>query len=345
MFCKRFLPVLRYRNKNTQNTIRTIQISVIGAAGDIGSNLAMLLKFNDKVTKLHLYDNDEKVRGVALELAYIPRGPAVAAFAGEQQLPSAVRDSKLVLMVSRVARKLGNTREQMLASNAPPVQTVCKTISKHNPETFLAISTNPINSIIPFASTLLMSYNTYNPFKLFGITHIDTARARAFVGESLKVNPRNLQIPVIGGHSDETIVPLFSNIRPESCIIDTNRADMLTRRLRKAGVEVIINKQGMDSATMAMAWSINEFAAAIVNAICGAEVTVNSYTANPHYGTRFFSGPIDVCDQGITKTCCDFNMNNYEWELLQKSLPILNRDITQGEDFVHVVESSGNDYT
>lgn len=135
MFCKRFLPVLRYRNKYTQNTIRTIQISVIGAAGDIGSNLAMLLKFNDKVTKLHLYDNDEKVRGVALELAYIPRGPAVAAFAGEQQLPSAVRDSKLVLMVSRVARKLGNTREQMLASNAPPFKRCVKqfqsTIQKH----------------------------------------------------------------------------------------------------------------------------------------------------------------------------------------------------------------------
>lgn len=321
---------------------RHVQISIIGAGSEVGKNTALLLKQNHYINKLHLYDENVNVLGVGLELSHIPGGPTVEAFCEDQSLPDAVRNSHLVLMVSRVPRKLGNTREQMLATNALPVHRLCRAISKINPEAFLAFSTNPINSIIPFASALLFHYNAFSPDKVFGITHIDTARAKALLARTLSVNPRSVSVPVIGGHSDETIIPLFSNISPSHHRVKTCQADTLTRLVRKCGTEVLNHKLGNDSAILAMAWSINEFVERIVEALYGGYVMVNGYTSNPHFGTKFFSGPVKVGSQGIVETCNNFPMSDYERKLLENALPAIQRDVAQGEDHVRIVETAPN---
>ncbi|CAG5056054.1 unnamed protein product [Parnassius apollo] len=209
---------------------------------------------------------------------------------------------------------------------------------EQNSNAMLAISTSPINSIVPFASALLYKYGSYNPFKVFGITHLDVARGRTLTGSALQVNPTKIYVPVIGGHSDETIVPLFSNISPNCCMDDT-QTHMLTKFLRKSGTEVVNKKLGNDSATLAMAWSVNEFVDCILDAIRGAEVMVNAYTANPHFGTKYFSGPTLVGSNGIIQPCYDFSMNDYEHALLNNALPIINRDVIQGEEYVQIFES------
>lgn len=43
-----------------------------------------------------------------------------------------------------------------------------------------------------------------------GITKLDGVRAGTFFSEIFGVNPKQLVVPVIGGHAGETIVPLFS---------------------------------------------------------------------------------------------------------------------------------------
>lgn len=318
---------------------RNMQITVVGAANEIGSNLALLLKQNPKIRQLKLYDDDERVKGVGTELAHVPGGPYIAAY-GSGDLGPAVQSSDLIVMVSRTPRRAGFTREQMIAANAPAVQQLCRAIVNHNPEAFLAISTNPINSIIPFASGLLYNYNCYNPYKLFGITHIDTARSRAFAGNALHVNPRYLNVPVIGGHSNETIIPLFSNLTPTYYSVNSCQADMLTRLVRKAGTEVLLQKQGNESSTLAMAWSIHEFVDGLIDAMCGSEVVLNCYTANPHFGTKFFSGPTNIGCYGIIQTCCDFPMSDYECYMLNTATPAINRDVAMGEDYISYIEGS-----
>ncbi|XP_046979020.1 malate dehydrogenase, mitochondrial-like [Vanessa cardui] len=319
---------------------RSIQVTVIGAASEIGKNVAMLLKLNSLITRLHLYDDDNTVHGIGLDLARMPGGPTVTSFTGDNFLPPAVRYSRLVLLVSRMPRKLGYTRDQMLAANALPVLKICRTLPEHNPDAFFAISSNPINSIISFAAALLNSSKPFNKYKLFGITNIDTARARALLGNALNVNPRHLHLPVIGGHSDNTIVPLFSNILPSHYSISQNQAETLTRLVRKCGNEVLNLKAGVDAATLAMAWSINEFTEHLLEALCGGYSIVNSFTANPHFGTKFFSGPNKVGPTGIIETCSSFVMSDYERSLLDQAVPIINREVAQGEDYIREIEAS-----
>ena len=47
-------------------------------------------------------------------------------------------------------------------------------------------------------------------FRLFGVTTLDVVRASRFVGEIKDVDPKDVSITVIGGHSGVTIVPLLS---------------------------------------------------------------------------------------------------------------------------------------
>ncbi|CAG4941150.1 unnamed protein product [Colias eurytheme] len=322
---------------------RNAQVSIVGAANEIGSNLALLLKQNRYITRLNLYDDDEKVLRIGAELSEIPKGPVITSYSGNSFLPASIRFSHLIIMVSRVPRRPGYTRDQMLEVNAPSVQKLCRTMADINPDAFLAISTNPINSIIPLASSLLFRYSAYDAAKIFGITHIDTCRARAFASKALNVNPRHLHIPVIGGHSDQTIIPLFSNITPSHYKVDPCQADTLTRLVKKAGMEVINHKLGIDSATLAMAWSINEFVDNILQAMYGDYVVVNSYTSNPHYGTRFFSGPTRVGCYGIVETCnSNFNMTEYEKHILGNAVTDINKDVARGEEYARVIAEVKN---
>ncbi|XP_026326884.1 uncharacterized protein LOC113235417 [Hyposmocoma kahamanoa] len=312
--------------------VRNVQLSVIGAASDIGSKLALLLKKNDKITKLNIYDYDSKIHGLAIELNQIPGGPTVSSYDGEKDLPAAITQSNLILMVARTHPTKGVTSSTMLQANAPAVQKLCKAISENNPDAFLAISTNPINSMMPFASAMLYRYNCYNPFKIFGITHIDTARARSYAGKTLQANPRHLQIPVIGGHSEQTVVPLFSNLTPDFYTLDIDQADLLTRLVKKADTEVLNLKGGNESAVVSVAWSVYEFAEGLVDALWGHEAEVHSFTANPHFGTRFFGGPTIVGPHGIVRTCSNFQMSNLECGLLSDAVSVINKDVALGED-------------
>lgn len=64
--------------------------------------------------------------------------------------------------------------------------------------------------------TLLTSCRagTFDAAKLFGVTKLDVARANAFVGEILEVDPSQVNVPVIGGHAGVTILPLLSQVPP-----------------------------------------------------------------------------------------------------------------------------------
>lgn len=324
--------------KTCPSHVRNIQMSLIGAANEIGSYLALLLKQNNKIKKLQLYDDDAKVQGVGLELSHLPGGPCVSAWTGDASLKSAIRDSKVIVMVYRVPRKPGDTREKMIAANAPAVQKLCFAMANENPGAFLAIVTNPINSIVPFASALMYKYGCYNPFKIFGITQIDVTRTRMVTANALHLNPSELSLPVLGGHSEETIIPLFSNMQPATMAVEPCKADSLTRVVRKAGIEVVFQKQGSESATLAMAMSIYECLDLIADALGGKDVIVNCYTANPNFGTRFFSGPTKVGPYGIIKACHGFQLNDFESCLLNASVPLINRDVELGEGYVRFLD-------
>lgn len=78
----------------------------------------------------------------------------------------------------------------------------------------MAIATNPVNSMVPLACEILKKTGSFNPNTIFGITTLSTVRANTFVAKTQGLEPECVVVPVIGGHTEETIVPVLSQAKP-----------------------------------------------------------------------------------------------------------------------------------
>lgn len=64
------------------------------------------------------------------------------------------------------------------------------------------------------ATEILKKNGSYNPNGIFGITALDIVRANTFVAQVQGLEPECVVVPVIGGHSAETIIPVLSQAKP-----------------------------------------------------------------------------------------------------------------------------------
>ena len=122
------------------------------------------------------------------------------------------------------------TRDDLFKINAGIVKGLIEAIAKTAPDAFILIISNPVNSTVPIAAEVLKKAGKFNPKKLFGVTTLDVVRAETFVqGITGEKDPSKTVIPVVGGHSGETIVPLFSLAKP-AVNIPADKLDALTNR-------------------------------------------------------------------------------------------------------------------
>jgi len=151
--------------------------------------------------------------------------------------------------------KPGMTRDDLFNINAGIVKGLIEVAAEVAPKAFILVISNPVNSTVPISAEVLKAKGVFNAQRLFGVTTLDIVRAETFVAEIAgKSNPQELTVPVIGGHSGETIVPLFSKVTPSVTIPD-EKYDALVNRVQFGGDEVVKAKDGLGSATLSMAYA------------------------------------------------------------------------------------------
>lgn len=69
--------------------------------------------------------------------------------------------------------------------------------------------------MLPLLSQVLTYYNAYDCNKVFGVTSVDNIRANSILAKYLKSDPSCVVLPVVGGNSVQTRVPIFSQSRPQ----------------------------------------------------------------------------------------------------------------------------------
>ena len=134
------------------------------------------------------------------------------------------------------------TRDDLFKINAGIVRDIVKGVAEYSPKAFVLVISNPVNSTVPIAAEVLKAANVFDPKKLFGVTTLDVVRAETFVASITgEKDPSKTVIPVIGGHSGETIVPLWSQAKPK-VDIPADQLDALTnRKLFSAGFWLKVN--------------------------------------------------------------------------------------------------------
>lgn len=197
------------------------------------------------------------------------------------------------------------TRDDLFKINAGIVKDLVVAIAKYAPKAIIAIISNPVNSTVPIAAEVLKAAGVFDPKKLFGVTTLDVVRAETFVaGITGEKDPRKLTIPVVGGHSGNTIVPLFSQAKP-SVSIPSDKLDALVNRVQFGGDEVVKAKDGLGSATLSMAYAGFRFTEALLKAKKGEKGIVEpTFVYLPGVeggdeiakvtGTDFFSVPVEL---------------------------------------------------
>ncbi|KAG5491462.1 hypothetical protein JIQ42_01364 [Leishmania sp. Namibia] len=306
------------------------RVAVLGAAGGIGQPLSLLLKCSPLVTGLSLYD----IRGgpgVAADLSHIPSPAEVTGFASDE-LEKAVKGAELVLVVAGIPRKPGMTRDDLLHTNAGIVRDLVTAVGTHAPNAIIGIITNPVNSTVPVAAEALKKLGVYNPCKLFGVTTLDIVRARTFVAEALGKPPMEIRVPVVGGHSGETIVPLLSGFPS----LSEEQVQQLTHRIQFGGDEVVKAKAGKGSATLSMAYAASEWSFSMLKALRGEKgfveyAIVENDLQQPH--CRFFGCAVELGLQGVERVLPMPLLNAYEQQLLDACVAALSAELRKGIDF------------
>ncbi|KAI0977784.1 hypothetical protein GJ496_010154 [Pomphorhynchus laevis] len=192
-----------------------------------------------------------------------------------------------------------------------------------------------VNSTVPIASEVLKHRKVYNPRKLFGVTTLDIVRANTFVSQLKNISVDKVQVPVVAGHSGDTIVPLLSQVVPK-CSFTEKERDALVKRIQNAGTEVVNAKAGAGSATLSMAFAASRFVQSILKAKFGETGIVEcalSEESDARQEPRFFSRPHLLGLNGIEKSLELGNISKAEETLLQKANEELSKNIKKGIEF------------
>ena len=309
-----------------------MKVTVLGASGGIGQPLALLLAMQLPTDcELALYDVSPITPGVAKDLSHVPTPVYVRGF-GKEQLDAALDGADVVLIPAGVPRRPGMTRGDLINVNAGIAAQLARAVARICPAALLGVITNPVNSLVPMVARVLGEAGVYDPNRLFGVTTLDSLRATTFVADLKKlpvqVGREGLDVRVIGGHSGETILPLFSQLG-----LDLTEAEvrMLTDRVRNAGTEVVEAKAGSGSATLSMAVGAARFGLSLVQGLGGeAHVVECAYVADNEF-TPFFGRPVRLGPAGVAERLPIGPLSAFEEQSLAACLPILEREIQAGE--------------
>jgi malate dehydrogenase len=358
------------------------KVVVAGAAGGIGQPLSLLLKLSPYVTELALYDV-VNTPGVAADLSHISTAAAVTGHlpkksaaddpASEDGLKEALTGAGLVIVPAGVPRKPGMTRDDLFNVNAGIVRTIADGVARHAPTAFLLIISNPVNSTVPVAVGVLRQHGVFDARRVFGVTTLDVVRAATFTSSVLSrageaTRPDDVAVPVVGGHSGETIVPLLSQATVRGARVSgpgarvlapgTPELAALVKRIQFGGDEVVQAKNGGGSATLSMAYAGYTFAEAVLRAAAvpqspnpaAAAITAETYVyigpgsqvagaaeVRAALGLDYFSVPVALGPAGATRVLDPAlltRVSDYERGLLQVAAKGLANNIRKGLEFV-----------
>jgi len=322
---------------------KRFNVAVLGAAGGIGQPLSMLMAMSPLVKRLALYDVVPVVAGVGVDLSHINTDVEVKGFSGDLQdskksaqvLRECLEGMDIVVVPAGVPRKPGMTRADLFKVNAGIVKGLIEGVADVCPKAMVLIISNPVNATVPIAAEVLKGKGVYDPKRLFGVSTLDVVRATKFIGEKCDVKPEAVSVPVVGGHSGKTILPLLSQTQP-SVNLSKEDVDALTQRIQNAGTEVVEAKAGGGSATLSMAYAGARFATSVLRGLAGQpDVIECAYVPSSITELPFFASRVKIGPEGVVQHLPLGKLSEYEENKLETEVKTeLKKNIEQGINFI-----------
>jgi len=313
------------------------KVCVCGGAGGIGQPLSLLMSLDKNVKEVSVYDLSIAMvppAGVATDLSHIENKCAVNGYVGELNKPpqefteKALGGCDLVLIPAGMPRKPGMTRDDLFKVNADIAKGLVEACAKYCPNAILCMIVNPVNSVVP-AMAELYKKKGLDPMKIVGVTTLDCVRANKFVGDITGKHPKDVSIPVIGGHAGVTIMPVFSQDKI-AATIPADKIEPLDKRTQDAGTEVVNAKNGKGSATLSMAYAGARFASSILSGLAGVPKVECTYCKSDITELPYFTSKVLFGKKGVEKIYPIGKLNAYETKRLEEAKTQLKSEIESG---------------
>jgi len=214
------------------------KISVIGA-GFVGSTCAHWAAQKELGDVVLLDINEGSAKGKALDLF---EASPVEGFDSMVTGTSSYEDiggSDIVIITAGIPRKPGMSRDDLLATNAKIMKSVCNGVKEYAPQSTVIVVSNPLDAMAYVAKETL-GFPTNRIIGMAGI--LDSARFRSFIAEETGYSVKDINAFVLGGHGD-TMVPMPRHCSiggaPLTELLTKDKIDALVERTRKGGAEIV----------------------------------------------------------------------------------------------------------
>ncbi|HCT84219.1 MAG: L-lactate dehydrogenase [Candidatus Margulisiibacteriota bacterium] len=300
-----------------------MKVSIVGC-GHFGSILAYTLFLRNFLDEITLIDEDiNKATRTAYDLNQAsPIVGSTKVFSGGFEK---LIDADIVVIAAGIRRKEGDSRLDLSYQNYPIVQDITEKIAEYNTKCILIVATNPVDIMTYVA----LKVSGFPKERVIGLgTLNDMIRMRYFIASKLQLNPRDINLIIIGEHGD-SMVPLFSSANvagiPLNKIIgfdDLIKKEVI-EKTRKSG-EKIISLGGSPSYAPATAATL-----LIENIAFNSKniVPVSTFSSNIYEIENIcLSLPARVGSKGIEEILVP-SLNEDELTLLHHSYETLQKEI------------------
>jgi len=312
------------------------KVCVVGGAGGIGQPLSLLMASSPLVKELVVIDLNIAMvpaEGVAADLGHLENKAKVTSLTLTLNQDKAIdkagevlKGCDLVLVPAGMPRKPGQDRKDLLTVNADIAKGTVEACAKHCPEAVVALIVNPVNSVVP-AMCELWKKKGLNPKKIVGVTTLDCVRANKFVYEA---TGKKVEVPVIGGHAGETILPVLSQC---GASIPADKVVDMDKRIQDAGTEVVKAKNGKGSATLSMAYAGARLGKAVLKGLKGLPATECAYVESTITDLPYFASKVTFGKDGVKTVHPMGKLNAHEQGRLEKMKEQLKGEIQDGLDY------------
>ena len=301
------------------------KIALVGT-GMVGMSYAYCLLNQGVCNELVLIDiNRKRAEGEAMDLNH---GLAFSTshmkiYAGEYRDCS---DAASVVISAGVAQKSGETRRDLLKRNASVFQSIVLPVTESGFNGSFLVATNPVDIM----TRITYSLSGFNPKRVLGSgTALDTARLRYLLGESLRVDPRNVHAYVMGEHGDSEFVPwsqamiatkpILSLCKEEEGMVCREELKRIEDEVRGAAYRIIEAKQ-------ATYYGIGMALTRITRAILGDENSVFTVSAmlRGEYGqSEVYAGVPCIINKNGIQRVLSLSLTEEEGKQFHKSCDTL----------------------
>ena len=290
------------------------KVSILGATGVIGKNVAFTLARADTVDEIVLFAREgsiEKAKGESFDMYDALAAEDIDCKLTPSSQFSDIANSDIVLITAGAPRKEGMKRLDLAIPNAEIVRDYAEKIAVHAPDSIILIATNPVDVM----TTIALEASGFDKTKVIGIgNHLDSLRLKTYFSKQININSSEVHTRVIGEHGDH-MVPLLSSTTiggiPLKYFVQSVDMDIprLISRLRKAG-NTIISKKG--ATEYGPSYAISNLISTIITD-SHKILTVSIYLNGEIAGVKCVSlgVPVVLSKKGIAMIV-PIHMNDYE---------------------------------